>query len=110
MGRFVKGDIVVVPFPFSDLSSTKKRPAFVVAVLTGEDLILSMITSKQRSDVYSVSLSGADFASGGLRQDSFVRPNRLFTADASIVRYTAGRASPEKTEEIIAKLIAILNA
>jgi len=31
MGAFVKGDVVVAPFPFSDLSSTKKRPALVVA-------------------------------------------------------------------------------
>ncbi len=35
MGKFVKGDVVVVPFPFSDLSDNKKRPALVVAALTG---------------------------------------------------------------------------
>ena len=36
MGKFVKGDIVVIPFPFTDLSDAKKRPAFVVADLPGE--------------------------------------------------------------------------
>ena len=40
MARFVKGDVVVVPFPFSDLSQAKRRPALVVAQLTGDDLIL----------------------------------------------------------------------
>ena len=44
MGAFVKGDVVVAPFPFSDLSATKKRPALVVATLTGDDVILCQIT------------------------------------------------------------------
>jgi len=39
MGKFVKGDIVVVPFPFSDLSTAKKRPALVVASLVGDGVL-----------------------------------------------------------------------
>lgn len=46
MAAFVKGDIVIVPFPFSDLSQSKRRPALVVAKLTGDDLILCQITSQ----------------------------------------------------------------
>ena len=38
MGAFVKGDVVIMPFPFTDLTVTKKRPALVVADLTGEML------------------------------------------------------------------------
>ena len=52
MGRFIKGDVVVVPFPFSDLSQSKKRPALVLADLTGDDLILSQITSQNIYDIY----------------------------------------------------------
>lgn len=40
MGEFVKGDVVVAPFPFSDLSAAKKRSALVVAALTGDDVLL----------------------------------------------------------------------
>ena len=40
MVKFVKGDVVVVPFPFSDLMQTKRRPALVVAELKGDDVIL----------------------------------------------------------------------
>jgi mRNA interferase MazF len=47
MERFVKGDIVVIPFPFSDLSGSKKRPALVLADLQGDDIILCQITSQQ---------------------------------------------------------------
>ena len=50
MARFVKGDVVVVPFPFSDLSQSKRRPALVITELTGNDLILCQITSQSISD------------------------------------------------------------
>jgi hypothetical protein len=46
VARFVVGDVVIVPFPFSDLSESKRRPALVLAVLTGDDLILCQITSQ----------------------------------------------------------------
>ena len=40
MAKFIKGDVVVVPFPFSDLTNAKRRPALVIAELEGDDLIL----------------------------------------------------------------------
>jgi mRNA interferase MazF len=46
MARPVKGDVVVVPFPFSDLTQAKRRPALVLAGLEGNDLILCQITSR----------------------------------------------------------------
>jgi len=106
----VKGDVVVLNFPFSDLSQTKRRPALVLAALQGDDLILCQITSQAREDGYSVRLEGSDFVNGGLNQSSRIRPNRLFTADSGIVLYRAGQVSPDKLNETIAKLIAILNA
>ncbi|MBN2488357.1 MAG: type II toxin-antitoxin system PemK/MazF family toxin [Methanosarcinaceae archaeon] len=54
MERPVKGDIVVIPFPFSDLSASKRRPALVVANLTGDDVILCQITSIAKNDQYSI--------------------------------------------------------
>jgi mRNA interferase MazF len=57
MGRFVKGDVVVLPFPFSDLTTSKKRPALVVASLKGDDILVCQVTSKTVSDHYSVAVS-----------------------------------------------------
>lgn len=109
MGRFVKGDVVVAPFPYSDLSTTtKKRPALVIAPLTGDDVILCQITSQQVADDYAIRLAADDFDNGKLRQISNIRPNRLFTADGSIILYRAGAVAPKKIEEVIAKIIQIL--
>jgi mRNA interferase MazF len=108
VARFVKGDVVIVPFPFSDLTANKKRPALVIATLTGNDVILCQITSKTTTDQYAIPLLSSDFASGNLNQDSNIRPNRLFTADSTIVLYSAGALLQEKMEDIIAKLIEII--
>ncbi len=108
MGSFVKGDVVVVPFPFSDLSNATRRPAFVVADLRGDDVILCQITTAHRQDGYSVSLNQDDFASGGIQQASNVRPNRLFTADSHIICYKAGEVHQDKADEVIKRLIDII--
>ncbi len=108
MAEFIKGDVVVVPFPFSDLSQAKRRPALVVAVLSGDDLILCQVTSQTVKDSYAIALTTEDFSSGNLKQDSNVRPNRLFTADRQIILSTVGQLKPEKLNEVIDKLIEIL--
>ncbi|HLF89413.1 MAG TPA: type II toxin-antitoxin system PemK/MazF family toxin [Anaerolineales bacterium] len=109
MGKFVKGDVVVAPFPFSDLSSAKKRPALVVAVLTGDDVLLCQITSKTIVDHYAISITEADFTSGGLNQPSNIRPNRLFTADGNIILYRAGVLTSKKVQEVVRKIIQIVS-
>lgn len=57
MTKFISGDVVVLPFPFSDLSASKRRPALVLADLTGNDIILCQITSQQAKDAYAISLT-----------------------------------------------------
>ena len=54
MGRLIKGDVVVLPFPFSDLTANKKRPALVVANLSGDDIIVCLITSQNAKDSYAI--------------------------------------------------------
>ena len=108
MGKFVKGDVVVIPFPFSDLSGSKRRPALVVADLAGDDVILCQITSVARGDRYAISLDTADFESGSLPTKSFVRPNKIFTADQRLVLYRACRMNPKTMQTITTAIIEIL--
>ena len=110
MARFVKGDVVIVPFPFSDLTQTKRRPALIVANLSGDDLILCQITSQNVRDSYSVAITNTDFNNGGLNKNSNVRPNRIFTADRKIIIYKVGQLKSKKLAEVTRKIINILQA
>jgi len=110
MGRFVKGDVVVVPFPFSDLTSIKRRPALVVANLTGDDVILCQITSQATADKDAIPLTQQDFSTGSVHRDSYIRPNRLFTADSNIILYRAGAVQAATMHAVIAAIIRIISA
>jgi mRNA interferase MazF len=109
MEKFVKGDIVIVPFPFSDLSQAKRRPALVLTVLHGNDLILCQITSKTVKDSYAIPLDQNDFISGSLNQESNIRPNRIFTADNQIILYRTGNIKKIKFDQVIKRIMEILN-
>jgi mRNA interferase MazF len=89
----IAGDVVVLPFPHTNLQIGKRRPALVVVDLPGDDLILCQITSQAHRDSYAISLDTMDFDSGRLAVHSYVRPNRLFTVEHSVVLYTAARVN-----------------
>ena len=107
MERPLKGDVVVIPFPFSDLSGAKKRPALVAAKTAGEDIILCQITSEARQDDYAVPIAAQDFKDGKLPVSSFVRANKLFTAERSMVMYCAGSLKDAKMKEIENRIVEL---
>lgn len=107
MEEFVKGDVIVLPFPFSDLSASKKRPALILSNLVGDDIIICQITSEARFDDYSVLLADENFKKGSLNQKSNIRPNKLFTADKSIVLYKVGSLKENKIKEVTEKMVDI---
>ena len=109
MGKFIKGDVVIIPFPFTDLTGNKKRPAFVVADLPGNDIIVCQITSKSKSDPFALPIGIQDFISGGLPLDSFIRPNRIFTAEKNIVFSVAGHLCESKISETLNSVIKIIS-
>ena len=108
MAKFVKGEIVVIPFPFSDLTQAKRRPALILTELEGDDLILCQITSQAIKDKYAIPLNDGNFETGGLKQSSNVRPNRIFTADTHLVLYRIGKLKAEKLAEVIERVIEII--
>jgi mRNA interferase MazF len=110
MGKFVKGDIVIIPFPFTDLSGNKKRPAFVMADLSGDDIIVCQITSKYKSDPLALPLTAHDFVSGDLPVDSFIRPNKIFTADKNIILSAAGHLGENKIRDVLNAVITIISS
>ena len=76
-------EIVLVPFPYSDLSATKKRPVIIVSnnIYNSkyEDVLVCVITSSTYKDDYSIFLSNSDLETGILPEDSVVKTHKLFT-------------------------------
>ena len=72
--------------------------------MPGDDLILCQITSQTRNDGFSVPLLIADFERGGLAVDSFIRPQRLFTVEQSVILYAAGKIKNAKLQEVKASI------
>jgi mRNA interferase MazF len=99
MGKLAVGQIITSSFPFSDLSSTKLRPAIVVAIADFGDIILCQITSRAYSSTKFIKLSAKDFINGKLPVDSYIRPDKLFTADPSIVKNIYGEVTKAKLNE-----------
>jgi mRNA interferase MazF len=108
MERFVKGDVVVIPFPFSDLSNTKRRPALVLADLPGDDILLCQITSQSHNEATALLLTAAHFVSGSLPVTSFIRPTRIFTADKHIIIRKAGTISHALLDSVADCIVSLL--
>lgn len=80
----------------------------VLADLKGDDIILCQITSQFVKDNYAIALDNSDFIEGSLNKPSNVRPNRLFTAEKSIVIKIIGTVKHEVFEKVTDKLIEII--
>ena len=103
-----QGDIVLVAFPFTDLTSTKRRPALVLSPdsfnAAGEDLVLAAVTSHITGDPNAVHLRRSDFAEGGLPKASMVKTTKLFTMHSSLVAKRICALRIEKMVEILGAL------
>lgn len=100
-----QGDIVLVSFPFTDLSSSKRRPALVLSPdafnAAGRDLVLAAITSHITGDPNAVHLGRADFAEGGLPKPSMVKTTKLFTMHSSLIVKRIGALRTGRMEEVL---------
>jgi mRNA interferase MazF len=102
------GSVVLVPFPFSDLSQSKLRPAVVLARVERGDWILCQITSKAYADSRAVELTEEDFEHGSLRLVSYARPAKLFTANERIFVSEEGVLGTEALKRITNQVVAVI--
>lgn len=90
---FERGDLLLVPFPFTDLSAVKRRP--VLAVTDADnygDFIAIPVTSRPQAE-HGLPLAGTDLLIGTLPAASWIRTNRIVTLNASLVVKSVGRIS-----------------
>lgn len=98
-----QGEIVLVPFPFTDLSSIKSRPALVISKKNyGGDVILAGITSKKGAD--AVMIGNKDMVNSKLPITSYIKYRKIVTLDKSIVKKVVGKISRIKLTDVLLKL------
>lgn len=109
MGSFKVGDILIVKFPFSDLTDFKLRPAIVLFSEITNDYVLCQITSKPYSDKNAIQLIPAECLSGSLDRISYIRPLKLFTCNETIIYNKICSVKVKIINSLKNKLIEILN-
>ncbi len=101
-------DIILIPFPYSNLSENKKRPAIVLSNeeynSKNGDVICCAITSNPRNYERSIVINEKDLDEGNLRYESEVKPNKVFTLSQSLVIKRLAKLNVDKSKEIICQL------
>ncbi|MDQ7785777.1 MAG: type II toxin-antitoxin system PemK/MazF family toxin [Desulfomonilaceae bacterium] len=104
------GAVVLVPFPFSDLSQTKLRPAVILADSGRGDWILCQVTSNPYGDAQAVEITNDSFESGSLRVTSYARPGKLFTANQDLMVSQVAVLNDTSLRTIIEAVVDILSS
>ena len=111
MGIFTKGDIVLFPFPYTDLSQRKLRPCLVLSDEMREDIILCQITSQQiQKDHHSIELKQSQIQEGNLMIDSYIRTNMIFTSHKSQILKKIGKIPDELYKKVTATILEIIKS
>ena len=101
---YKQGEIVVVPFPFSDLSSIKQRPVLVLSKdnynNNSDDIITCGITSNLKDLKYSVLIENKNLFEGEIPKSSRIKVDKLFTISQSIIKKKVGRLNKETFDRV----------
>ncbi len=108
-----QGDIVLIPFPYSDLSTTKQRPVLVLSNTNynqvQSDLVVAAITSNLISKSYTIQITADDLDDGQLRTTSAVRVDKIYTFSNQIVIKKFGHLKPSLFTEVKQQLMHLLD-
>lgn len=99
-------DIVLIPFPFTDLTAQKKRPILVISDTdNNNDFIALAITSKQKRDNV-IHLTNQELITGSLPKESWIRTDKVFTFNYSLVLFPLATANAEIVKQALQQLCA----
>ena len=108
-GRRGLGDVVVVSYPYSDLSRVERRPAVVIAWASQRDWLLCQLTTNPHVDRQAIELNRNSFETGALRHISYARPGKLFTAEDGLITRIVGSLRADVFNRLIDSIIHLLN-
>ena len=114
MTEFKRGDIILVPFPFTDFSTFKQRPALIISSnafnRSREDIIVVALTSQTDSAAKGGNylVKGAEQKSSGLLKEGVVLVGKIVTIDQRLIRSTLGTLSPKTLVEVSKRIFKII--
>lgn len=109
MGALAAGQVVVLPFPFSDLTQKKLRPALLLADAGRGDWIACQITSNPYADSQAITLTDSEFTVGGLQRVSYLRPGKLFTCHETLPVNTVGLLNKEALQQARTAVVRMIH-
>jgi mRNA interferase MazF len=105
-----RGDLLLVPFPFSDLSAAKRRPVLALTASDSYgDFIALPVTSRPQAE-HGLPISSADLTSGSLPAPSWIRTDRIVTLNTSLVVKTVGRVSQRTVSAAVQQFCAYIGS
>ncbi|MCL1996585.1 MAG: type II toxin-antitoxin system PemK/MazF family toxin [Defluviitaleaceae bacterium] len=111
---YKQGDILLIPLPFTDLSSQKRRPVFVVSKNSyndvADDIIVMAVTSVADNKPYSVPIINDDMINGVLKVPSNIRVDKIYTLSQKIVLKYFGSVQLEVLEKVRSRLVELIGA
>lgn len=106
-----QGEIVLIPVPFTDLSSTKRRPVIVISNAlyqrTSLDMVVVAMTSNPSPAPFSFQISNQDLVAGRLNRSGQVRPDKVYTLAQHLAVRSFGRVTPNVLERIRVALASL---
>lgn len=108
-----QGDIILIPVPFTDLTSQKKRPAVIISTTAynekNDDIVVVALTSNVEDRDFSIILTTEDLEQGSLKVTSMVRADKIYTLSKSIVLKTFGQVKPDILSKIRDAVLKLIN-
>jgi len=106
--RFVRGDIIIIEFPYSHLKETKRRPVLILKIPHGDDIIVLQMTGSSYEKQTEVLVKREDFRQGGLKREGYVRIDKVASIEKSLIMYKAGSLRQEKFNEILERFCSFV--
>jgi mRNA interferase MazF len=105
-------DILLIPVPFTDLSSSKRRPVLVLSKTShnrkAPDMVVAAVTSNLAAGGVGITISSADLEQGSLPATSLVKPDKVYTLHRRLVVKRYGRLNEAAFERVLAALDDLL--
>jgi len=109
---YKQGDIILIPFPFTDLSGSKKRPAMILSKQkynkVSDDFILCGITSNLKNRMFSILITKKDLEEGFIPKKSIIKTNKIFSLKQNLSIKKIGKVKKTVIDDVKNELFKLI--